>query len=303
MPTPLISPAEKSYIEQGVENDCRSDGRGRLEYRHLVLETGLLSQTSGSARCRLGDSDVLVGIKVEIGECEQDQPHQGRIVCNVECSPSASQQFEGRGADDLNNALTLSLDRLLNGPQSGIDLAKLCIIPGQQCWVIYVDAMVMDCAGNLLDCIVMTTRAALFNTRIPKTEIQDLGEGEFEFEVMDDVEDAEPVVGWEQLPLAVTLYKIGERYILDPTILEELCSQVTLTVGVNKTGQVCGVQKGGFGSIDPSLMTEMIQTATTMAGSLIQQLDTKLIEEENQGLEKRRRGEPIQKLGFFAAVI
>lgn len=52
---------------------------------------------------------------------------------------------------------------------------------------------------------------------------------------------------------------MGERYILDPTILEELCSQVTLTVGVNKEGQVCGIQKSANGSIDPSLLTEMIQ--------------------------------------------
>ena len=104
--------------------------------------------------------------------------------------------------------MTLALERFLCGPQSGLDLAKLCIIPGRQCWVIYVDAMVMDCAGNLLDCIIMTTRSALFDTRIPKTEIQDLGEGEYEFEVMDDVEDAEPIGNWDQLPLAVTLYKV-----------------------------------------------------------------------------------------------
>jgi exosome complex RNA-binding protein Rrp42 (RNase PH superfamily) len=57
-------------------------------------------------------------------------------------SPSASQQFEGRGADDLNNTLTLAIDRLFNGPQSGLDLEKLCIIPGQQCWILHVDAMV-----------------------------------------------------------------------------------------------------------------------------------------------------------------
>ncbi|KAI9494413.1 ribosomal protein S5 domain 2-type protein [Zychaea mexicana] len=302
MPTPLISPAEKDYIKQGVEYDCRADGRSRLEYRHLILESGLLSQTSGSARCRLGDSDVLVGVKVEIGEIEQDQPDRGRVVCNVECSPSASQQFEGRGADEINNTLTLSLERFLSGPQSGLDLAKLCIIPGRQCWVIHVDAMVMDCAGNLLDCIIMTTRAALFDTRIPKTEIQDLGEGEYEFEVIDDVEDAEPIGKWDMLPLAVTLYKVGDRYIIDPTILEELCSEVTLTVGVNKEGAICGVQKGAVGSIDPSLLTEMIQTATTLGKTLIEQLDAKLIADDRVVQAKRTRGEPIQKLGFFAAV-
>lgn len=66
----------------------------------------------------------------------------------------------------------------------------------------------MDCAGNLLDCIVMTTRAALYNTRIPKTEIQDLGDGEFEFDVVDDIEDAEPIEGWDRSPVSVTLYKV-----------------------------------------------------------------------------------------------
>ncbi|KAI8139358.1 ribosomal protein S5 domain 2-type protein [Fennellomyces sp. T-0311] len=302
MPAPLISPAEKVYITQGVESDCRADGRGRLEYRHLVLESGLLSQTSGSARGRLGDSDVLVGVKVEIGEIEHGQPNQGRVVCNVECSPSASQQFEGRGADEINNTLTLALERFVTGPQSGLDLAKLCIIPGQQCWVIYVDAMVMDCAGNLLDCIVMTTRAALFDTRIPKTEIQELDEGEYEFEVMDDVEDAEPIGNWDRLPISVTLYKIGDRYVIDPTILEELCSEVTLTVGVNKDGSICGVQKGAGGSINPSLLTEMTQTATTLGKSLIEQLDAKLIADDRVVQEKRMRGEPVNKLGFFAAV-
>lgn len=299
----LISPSERHYIEQGVQQDCRADGRGRLDYRHIVLETGLLSQASGSARCRLGDSDVLVGVKVEIGDIDIDQPDVGRIICNVECSPSASQQFEGRGADDLNNTLTLALDRLLNGPQSGIDLASLCIIPHRQCWIIYVDAMVMDAAGNLLDCIVMTTRAALYDTRIPKTEIQDMGDGDFEFEIMDDVDDAEPIKGIEHLPLSVTLYKIADRYIIDPTLLEEVCSQVTLTVGVNKEGSICGIQKGGSGSLDPSLMTEMIQTATLLGKPMIQQLDAQLESEEAKVLEKKRNGLPVDKLGFFAAII
>lgn len=84
MPAPLLSPAERDYITQGVESDCRADGRSCLDYRHFVLETGVLSQTSGSARCRLGDSDVLVGVKVEVGEIEYGQPNEGRVVCNVE---------------------------------------------------------------------------------------------------------------------------------------------------------------------------------------------------------------------------
>lgn len=71
----------------------------------------------------------------------------------------------------------------------------------------------MDCGGNLFDCIAFTTRAALFDTRIPRTEVQDMGDGEFEFEVMDDVEDAMPVPGWVQSPVAITMYKV--RYSVE----------------------------------------------------------------------------------------
>lgn len=72
-----------------------------------------------------------------------------KILIHDCSSPSASQQFEGRGADEINNSLTMAIDRIFNGPQSGLDLEKLCIIPGQQCWVIYIDAMVKHKARTL----------------------------------------------------------------------------------------------------------------------------------------------------------
>ncbi len=42
-----ISAAEKLFIEGGVESGIRSDGRGRLDFRHLTLETGITSQANG----------------------------------------------------------------------------------------------------------------------------------------------------------------------------------------------------------------------------------------------------------------
>ncbi|KAH8555474.1 ribosomal protein S5 domain 2-type protein [Umbelopsis sp. PMI_123] len=300
---PYLSQAERHYITEGVHSDLRADGRGRLDCRALVLETGIISQASGSARVRLGDgTDILVGVKVEIDQVEPDANNVGKIVCNVECSPSASQQFEGHGADDLNNELTQALQRILGGPQCGINFEKLCIIKGQQCWVVYIDAMILDYSGNVFDAIFMATKAALYNTRIPKTQIQDLGDGEFEFEVLDDVEDAERLDGIENIPIGVTLNKIGTGHIIDATPLEELCTEAKLTIAVNKDGQICGIQKGAEGGIEPGLMSEMIQTAKRIGQSLILQLDQKLQDEERQVDEKRLNGENIEKLGFFAMV-
>ncbi|RUP48577.1 ribosomal protein S5 domain 2-type protein [Jimgerdemannia flammicorona] len=303
MPAPLISPSERDYITKSVQANLRADGRTRLDYRQIVLETGLISQTSGSARCRLGEgTDVLVGVKVEIGQVDIDSAgNRGKVVCNVECSPSASQQFEGRGADELNNELTQALERVLNGAQGGLNLEKLCIIQGQQCWVVYIDAIILDSAGNLLDAIFIATRAALFNTRVPKTIVQDLGDGQFEFELLDDVESAERIEGWDHVPIGITLNKIGSRYIIDATPLEELCTEAKLVVAVNRKGHLCGLQKSADGGIEPSLLTEMVQTAKSLGQSLIKQLDDQLEREEIDFNARRARGEHVEKLGFFAA--
>ncbi|KAF9369008.1 Exosome complex component RRP42, partial [Mortierella sp. AD011] len=282
----LISPAERDYILKGIECNIRADGRQRPDYREVTIETGVVSQTSGSARVRIaGGTDVLVSVKAEIGPVQVDPEtgdgaDKGQIVCNVECAPSASQQFEGRGADDLNNELTQMMSRFLchntNTPThksssteagtpaapagpGGINLSKLCIIPGQQCWVLFVDALVMDYGGNLMDAIFMGTRAAIYDTRIPKTEVQDLGDGQFEFEVLDDAEDTDIVEGREDMPICVTLNKIGARHIVDASPLEELCTEAKLVVAINRSGEICGLQKGQDGGIEPSLLLEMIQ--------------------------------------------
>lgn len=59
-----ISLGERIYIVQGIEQDVRTDGRGRSHYRPLELEANVVAQADGSARLHLGSTDVLVGVKV-----------------------------------------------------------------------------------------------------------------------------------------------------------------------------------------------------------------------------------------------
>lgn len=82
-----ISPSEVDFIIKGIDNDIRSDGRGRLDYRPLYLETGVLPHANGSARCQLGDgTDVLVGVKAETMNLDLTSTDQnlGRIEIDVE---------------------------------------------------------------------------------------------------------------------------------------------------------------------------------------------------------------------------
>ena len=77
------------------------------------METGLLPQANGSARLRLttGGTDVLAAVKAEVGEPLPGHASKGRLECSVECWSSASPQFEGRGAVEINAELTRTLTR------------------------------------------------------------------------------------------------------------------------------------------------------------------------------------------------
>lgn len=56
-------------------------------------------------------------------------------------SAHASPKFEGRGGEELSSELSRILDRAWSN-KSAVDLQSLSITPGQQCWVLYVDALV-----------------------------------------------------------------------------------------------------------------------------------------------------------------
>ncbi|KAJ2650964.1 hypothetical protein IWW40_001983 [Coemansia sp. RSA 1250] len=271
----VLSPAEQDFITRGVEDGFRADGRGSLDRRQVTLRTNMISQANGSARCRMGHlnvgTDVLVGIKAEVNTWAPGEPDNvGSIVCNVECSPSAAQEFEGRGADELNVELTQLLDRILNGPQSGICLDKLCIIPKQAYWVLHVDALVLDVKGGIIDALVWATRAALLSTKLPRVVVESIpdedGNLQSEFDVVDDAEDQISVEGVNNLPLTVTFNQIGKRYVVDASEQEEAATQARITVAVSPSMDICAVQKSGIlRGFSSSLLTEILHTACKVA--------------------------------------
>lgn len=64
MAAPLISQGEVEWITAGVSYNTRNDGRKREDFRQLKVQLGMLAQATGSARVQLGETDVIVGVKV-----------------------------------------------------------------------------------------------------------------------------------------------------------------------------------------------------------------------------------------------
>ncbi len=68
----------------------------------------------------------------------------------------------------VNHAKSRSRWLALQAGGSGVDLSALCVISAKSCWVVHVDALVLNDDGNVLGALSLAARAALATTRIPK---------------------------------------------------------------------------------------------------------------------------------------
>ncbi|XP_071958498.1 exosome complex component RRP42-like [Antedon mediterranea] len=287
-----LSEAEKTFIIHGIQDDLRSDGRECETYRLIEVECGLVSNCSGSARLKLSNTDILVGIKAEMGTPKTNLPDEGYLEFFVDCSATASPKFDGRGGEDLASEIATTMARMY-GSTKTLNLKDLCILSGECCWVLYIDVVVLECGGNLFDAVSLGIKAALADARIPKVTVQMDDEGNQEMDVSEDPDDCYRFQT-DMVPLLVTINKVNQKHIIDATIKEEACSLACVIMSVMpKTGKITSIVKKGSGSLDPDSTTDMIQCGKRVADLL----HTKL---RNILLEIEKSGDNVEKVGFLA---
>lgn len=274
-----LSLGEKLFVQGGIAQDLRSDGRKRLTYRPIYVETGVIPQANGSARVRMGGTDVIASVKAEIGRPSPLQPNKGKVSIYVDCSPTAAPVFEGRGAEELSTELSVALQRCLLGGKSGagagIDLSSLIVVEGKVCWDLYIDGLVVSSDGNLLDALGAAIKAALSNTGIPRVHVAAEASGEDQPEL--DISDEEFLqFDTSGVPVIVTLTKVGRHYIVDATLDEESEMSSALSVSINRKGLICGLTKRGGAGLDPSVILDMISVAKHVSEQLTDRLDSEI---------------------------
>lgn len=294
----MLSEAEKAYIADGAAQGIRSDGRGMLDLRPVTLETGMLPTASGSARVRIGGvTDILVGVKAEVIEPHVNAPDEGIMSFSVECSSLASPDFVGRGGADLNAELSQLLMRLYASSATRELRKGLSLIRGKKCWVLHVDALVLDSGGNLYGALSLAVRAALRVVRLPRVVVIP-GEADDDDEIEVDEEVFERLSRSEDAPVAVTLSAVGGRgvYIADSTSEEEACAKAAITMGVNLAGRACGAVSAGTGGVDMDTLSSMLKDAIVVGSEILKTTDTFLQED----IERIDSGEMVEPVGFFS---
>ncbi|VDL96216.1 unnamed protein product [Schistocephalus solidus] len=198
---------------------CRLDGRSEKDYRPVEVMTGILNHSAGSARVKLmasvfqGGTSVVSCVTIEIGSPSFDQPHQGRLIIDVEwqefnvASPTATPKFSGKSGSEIADSLKATLSSAFT--PGCLPLELLCIQPGKQCWVLYVDLLLLESDGNLLDAASLAIVAAVRTLKLPSSLSSKIPDGN---------------LSTKNVPLFVTVHKIGNAFVVDATREEEACS-------------------------------------------------------------------------------
>lgn len=254
----MISRIRQKQISQMIASGKRLDGRGLTDYRPIKIETGIIEKAEGSARVLLGKTEVVVGVKVEIGEPFSDRPNEGVLTVNSEFVPLASPEFEAGPPSEESIELARIVDRGIRESQA-IELEKLCLIPGKKVYVIFVDIYVLNHDGNLIDASALASLAALLNTKLPIYVVEN-GEVKRTPEYMP--------LPTRNYPVAVTFANISDKLVVDPWLEEEGVMNARLTITFDKDGKICAIQKGGKGALTPQQIMEAVYIAREKAEEL-----------------------------------
>ncbi len=251
------------YLKQGK----RFDGRKLDEFREISIETGVSKNAEGSARVKIGKTEVLVGVKMAVGAPYDDSPNKGNLMVTAELIPLSSPRFENGPPKFEAIELGRVIDRGIRESKF-IELDKLCIKEGEKVWTVFIDIYSINDDGNLLDAAGIGAIAALMNSKIPKydTENEKVVFGEWTDEKLSLNKD---------LPISLTVHKIGDSLIVDPTREEEDISETRVTME-SADGVISSMQKGNSVALEVKEFENILDLITKTERIVLKKIEKSL---------------------------
>lgn len=249
------------HLLDALKADVRYDGRKKDEWRKVEIETDVVANAEGSARVKFGDTEVIAGVKMSIGAPFADRPEDGVLMVGAELTPMASKLFESGPPSTEAIETSRVIDRGVRESHM-IDLKSLCIEKGEKVWIVNVDIVPINHSGNLIDIGALAAIAAIKSAKIP--EVVD-GQPDYKHKGKKSLTVSEE-------PIAVTVLKIGDNLIVDPSEEEEKNLDARLTITLKTNGHMCSLQKGGNGSLSPKEIDDMVTLADKKVKELRKEL-------------------------------
>ena len=239
----------KEHMINQLKKGKRQDGRGLTDVREIKIETGIISTAEGSAKVKFGEAEVYAGVKIAVESPYPDTPDSGVLMVNTELLPLSNPEFEA-GPPSIQSIETARvIDRGIRESHA-VDTKKLCIEKGKQVWSLAIDVVPINHDGNLIDIGGIAALAALKTARFPTLT---------EDNVVDYKKITDKKVEMQREPIPVTVCKIGDILIVDPTEEEEKFTDCRVTLTFLEDGRLCSMQKGGESAITQEDFTQMLE--------------------------------------------
>ena len=232
----IIDKLKRSKILDLLQEGKRIDGRALDEIRPLSIDIDVVPHANGSARVRLGDTEIVSGVKVQPDRPFPDMGDKGIFMCTAEILPLAHPSAETGPPQPDVIELARVVDRGIR--ESGmIDLSQFVLEKDKSVIGLFADSVVTDHDGNLFDACSYSSVAAIITSKIPKWEIKD--------DKPAMVEGGESDAPITTIPISITMGRIGEFIIIDPNLDEWECLDARITITTNSDGNIVALQKGG----------------------------------------------------------
>lgn len=252
----ILSDIKRDYILMKLKEKERVDGRKVDEYRNIDIETGIISKAEGSAQVKLGNTQVVVGVKMQPGEPFPDRPEKGVIITNAELVPLASPTFEPGPPDENSIELARVVDRGIRESDC-IDLDSL-FIEENKVWMVFVDIHAIDDDGNLMDASAIAAIAALLTTTVPAENFE-LGE-DYPLPIRD-------------LPVGVTSLVSNDTILVDPSRDEISVGNHLITITSDQNDNIVAIQKSGSYPLSEEKFYELIEISLKKANEIRELLE------------------------------
>ena len=203
---------------------------------------------------------------MDASEPYPDSPKEGNLMVTAELLPMSSSRIELGPPKFDSIELGRVIDRGIRESKF-IELDKLCIKEGEKVWTVFVDIYSINDDGNLFDAAGIGAVAALKIAKIPEY----------------DEEKGKVIYGKHEKslplkkisPFAITVHKIGDNLIIDPTKEEEDVSDTRLTIG-SSDGTIFSMQKGDSTSMKIEEISKAIDVVEKSWKELFKKVEEQL---------------------------
>jgi exosome complex component RRP42 len=245
----IIWKVKKNSIVNLIKQGKRPDGRKFNDFRKIELREGIIGKAEGSCWIKMGDTELIVGIKMNAGTPYPDSPDEGVLMTGAELAPIAYEDyFSGPPGEDAIE-LARVVDRGIRESKT-IDVKQLCIEKGEKVWMVLVDIHVINYDGNLIDAATLATIKALYGAYIPKIENDKI--------IREKTNKKLPLT---KTPIACTFAKVGGKNVLDPNMEEIKSMDSRITITTTEKGNICAMHKSGVGYYSISEISELTKIA------------------------------------------